>query len=239
MDRSSLRRNSLLAILDREHPAPLSVLSEARLAPGTEPYSPGLQPSRVYFPLNRALSLLLVVEEDTCAEAALIGPEGMLGFPTILEPEDGHWRAVAVLPTDAVVVDALRFAHLLADTLAFRAAVERYSATLFRLSVQLAGCGRFHTVVARLARFLLMLHDQSQGRFHLTHDVLAQILGSHRPTITRACTELRELGLVDYRRAEMSVVDRTALEAVACACYPQTRAAVAQFQRSCQPALPR
>jgi CRP-like cAMP-binding protein len=237
MDRDSLRANSLLAVLDREGPSLAGQLSAVRFPPGAELYAPGQRPSRVYFPLRGAISLLLEIEEDTSAEAAFIGPEGMLGFPTILEPEDGRWRAIAVLETEAVVIDAIRFAQILTEAPMFRAAVERYSATLFRLSVQLAGCGRFHTVSARLARFLLMLHDQSPGRFRTTHEVLAQILGSQRPTVTRACTELRERGLLDYRRAEMEVLDSVGLAAVACACYEQAGEALEQFQRSLHPAL--
>lgn len=66
-------------------------------------------------------------------------------------------------------------------------------------------------------RHLSLMH---RGReFPLTQEFLSQMLGVHRPTVTIAATMLQKAGLIDYRRGEITVVDRKGLEAASCSCY--------------------
>jgi len=85
---------------------------------------------------------------------------------------------------------------------------------------QTAACNRLHKVEERLARWLLMAQDRVDSRFiRITHDFLATMLGTDRPTVTLAAGILQKHGLVGHTRGALEIVNRKKLERVACECY--------------------
>jgi Mn-dependent DtxR family transcriptional regulator len=54
------------------------------------------------------------------------------------------------------------------------------------------------------------------------------MLGVRRVGITAAAGALQRDGLIEYRRGEMTVLDRLGLEAAACSCYAADRKAYAE-----------
>lgn len=54
--------------------------------------------------------------------------------------------------------------------------------------------------------------------FHVMHEFLAYMPGVRRVGITTAAVALQRLGLIEYRRGEVAVLDRRGLEAAACSC---------------------
>ena len=89
----------------------------------------------------------------------------------------------------------------------------------------MAACNRLHGAERRLARWLLMTHDRvGSDDLHLTHEFLAEMLGTTRSTATLALGALRRAGLVRTRLGRITVLDRAGLEAAACECYQATRA---------------
>jgi CRP-like cAMP-binding protein len=86
---------------------------------------------------------------------------------------------------------------------------------------QLVACNRLHEVEARLARWLLMLQDRIQDDVLLiTQEFLAEMLGSRRTTVTMAAGALQRIGLIEYQRGRVHILDRERLEGAACECYP-------------------
>jgi CRP-like cAMP-binding protein len=84
-------------------------------------------------------------------------------------------------------------------------------------------------VKQRCARWLLMAHDRMRERdFHLSHEVLAVMLGARRPTVSKVAAALQEAGLIRYTHGRITVRNRKRLEATSCECYSITRA---QFDR--------
>jgi CRP-like cAMP-binding protein len=86
---------------------------------------------------------------------------------------------------------------------------------------QLVACNRLHEVEERLARWLLMLQDRIQDDVLLiTQEFLAEMLGSRRTTVTMAAGALQRIGLIEYQRGRVHILDRERLESAACECYP-------------------
>ena len=74
--------------------------------------------------------------------------------------------------------------------------------------------------VANLARLLLMCNDRTEGnKMFMTHEFIAQLLGTYRPNITNAAVNLKGLGFIDYRRGLITIVDKKGLEGESCECY--------------------
>ncbi len=86
---------------------------------------------------------------------------------------------------------------------------------------QLVACNRLHEVEERLARWLLMLQDRVQEDVLLiTQEFLAEMLGSRRTTVTLAAGGLQRIGLIEYQRGRVHILDRERLVSAACECYP-------------------
>jgi CRP-like cAMP-binding protein len=104
-----------------------------------------------------------------------------------------------------------------------RAVLDRYLAMLLGLSAQLAGCSHFHTLPSRVARLLMLAAERSSGEVHLSHEVIARVLGAQRPSVSLTLERMRDEGLLSYRRADIRIQDAAGLRALSCACYVRFR----------------
>lgn len=204
----------------------------ARLAPHLAPtalpaqevlFEAGQPITDVWFPLHGVVSLLALLEGGSCVEVANVGSEGIVGVPLAPQGSLGVRAVVEIagaalrMPAPALVAEVDRAGRL--ATL-----VRRYAQALFSQVAQGAACNRLHSNEERLARWLLMGDDRADGDgFSVTHEVLAQMLGSRRATVTHSAGLLQEAGLVAYRRGRVTILDRTGLEGAACECYATVR----------------
>ena len=95
---------------------------------------------------------------------------------------------------------------------------------------QSAACNRFHTVEARLARWLLMTHDRTRAdKFQLTQQFLSDMLGVRRVGVTNSATALQKNKLITYSRGHITVLNRAGLEAASCKCYSIIKAEYDSF----------
>ena len=85
---------------------------------------------------------------------------------------------------------------------------------------QIAACNRLHEVEERLARWLLMCADRAgDHRLPLTQDLLGQMLGTRRASVTIAAGVLQKAGFIDYRRGKVEILKKEKLQATSCECY--------------------
>jgi len=102
--------------------------------------------------------------------------------------------------------------------------VLRYTEAMHAQVMQTAACNGRHSLEQRLARWILMAHDRSDGdELPLTQEFLALMLCVQRPSITVIARILQQAGLIRYIQGKVTVVDRDGLEATACACYQTVR----------------
>lgn len=124
--------------------------------------------------------------------------------------------------SDGVVfrADAATLRGLIAQSSSLRQSLNGFANVLHAQVAQTAACNGAHDVVQRLARWLLMVHDRTDGdTLKLTHEVISLMLGVTRPGVTIAAGALQRAGLIRYSRGRLTIVDRDSLEAAACECY--------------------
>jgi CRP-like cAMP-binding protein len=159
-------------------------------------------------------------------EVGLIGREGMVGYPTLLSPQATSYnRAMVQMPGGALrmAASALR-SNLDALPVLHRRLAEAMQVFMAQVS-QAAACNSQHSLSQRLARWLLLAHDRTDGDdLALTQDLLGIMLAVRRAGVTNALGLLHDAGVVDQRRGHLTISNRPGLEAAACNCYGRVRA---------------
>lgn len=178
----------------------------------------------VYFPLAGFISLVTTLEGHRPLEISLIGSEGMLGATLVLGMTSAPARAIVQGPGTALRMAVPRLMKELSRSPALRRTLNRH---VYMLLVQLArtvGCTHFHEIEPRLARWLLVTQDLAGAdHYHLTHEMLADMLGVRRSGVTIAAGSLQQRKLIRYSRGRISILDREGLEAASCKCYQALR----------------
>lgn len=213
--------NKLLAALPNSQLQQLLVcLETVTLTFGQVLYRPGDSINHVYFPIDSLVSLLTLVEGHQALEVGLVGHEGMLGVPLALGVKASPIRALVQGTGLALRMSAADFLSGFQNSESFQREVYRYTYELMVQMTQTAACNRFHHVEARLARWLLMTRDRVlSNKFHLTQDLLSDMLGVRRAGVTKAAGALRQRKLISYIRGDINILDQTGLESAACQCY--------------------
>lgn len=218
---SLARGNRLLAHLE---PAAL-----ARLAPQLEPVHlerkevvfRAHEPLRVvHFPVNAVISFVSRLETGDTLEVGLVGRDGLSGtavFPGITTMScDG----IVQVPGLALRMSADTLRRELLAIESLHVAIGRYAQVLLLRSMQMSTCNMFHSVEQRCIRWLLTVNDLiDDDDIPLTHELIATMLGVHRPTVTLTLLALHRAGLVTETRGRVVISDRANLEAACCECY--------------------
>lgn len=213
--------NSVLAAIPRNEYQRLAAdLEPVSLTFGDVIYEPGDTIQYVYFPVDCLVSLLTQVEDRMALEVGLVGSEGMVGIPLALGISTSSVRALVQETGVAMRMEAGRFQLEFKQSPSLQRELYRYTHLLMAEFSQTAACNRFHSVEARLARWLLMTRDRiKSNQFHLTHEFLANMLGVRRVGVTNAASALRRRKLIDYHRGNITILDRKGLDAASCGCY--------------------
>jgi CRP-like cAMP-binding protein len=177
---------------------------------------------RVLFPGRALCSLVLTMEDGASAEIAVVGVEGIIGVEAVLGVRVASCDATVQVAGEghavAMSIDALQ--AVLESCPVFESRTRNYAQAFVGFVMQSVACNARHSVLARCCRWLLHAHDRlAPEELALTHDSLATMLGVRRPTVTLVMNDLAHAGIVSTSRCLISIVDRIALQARACACY--------------------
>jgi CRP-like cAMP-binding protein len=182
-----------------------------------------------YF-LNQGMSSLVVLTSDgRSVEIAIVGHEGLVGTPLAVGLHRGPYRSIMQIPGNGFRIKSEFLEEVLLQTPQFRLLLNRYVLTQGLQIAQIAACNRLHEIEQRLARWLLMCQDRVESdALPITHEFLAQMLGTGRPSVSLAAGILQKNGIIENSRGAVKILDRAQLESSACECYR----AIQQFNRS-------
>lgn len=209
-----------------------------RLLPHLEPvslefkqilYEPGQPIPHVYFPNSGVISWLGVDDGGSTVEVATIGNEGMAGFRVLLGADTSPAKVMVQVPGDALRMKSAAIKAELIRAGALIDVLHRYLNAFLTQVTQSVACNTLHPLEKRFGRWLLMTHDRVRSdHFPLTHELLAQMLGVRRASVTEAARKLQKAGLIRYIHGKITILDRAGLEAASCGCY---RAVKADYDR--------
>lgn len=181
---------------------------------------PGEALSDVYFPVDSIVALLTVLESGDSTEIYLVGNDGMVGISALMSAERNRNRAIVQAAGTAYSVPAFRLRQEFDSNPNVRALLLRALQASMTEIGQTAVCNRFHTIEQQFCRWLLLSLDRlPDNRLTMTQELIAEMLGVRRESISEAAGRIQSLGIIQYKRGQIVVLDRPKLEKVSCECY--------------------
>jgi len=182
----------------------------------------------VYFPDSGVLSVLAVYANGDVIEMATIGREGCSGMQAIFGAKVSSAQLLVQIPGTAAKMSRAAFTRAMQSMPPFRNLMYSYVHAFLEQVMVSVACNGAHSLKERLARWLLMMHDRSDDdELPITQDLLAEMLGVQRPTISNAVRELELAGCIERRRRQVTILDRQGLADASCECYQMVRARLA------------
>jgi len=178
-----------------------------------------------YFPTTATASLLCGLEDGTSVEVAVVGSEGMLGVSIFMGGETALTQAIVHSTGHGYRISAKSLREALARSGGRRSGtlqqlLLRYAQTLIVQMAQTTACNRRHSVEQQLCRWLLLNFDRMHSSsLTMTQELIANMLGVRRESITEAARKLQRAGILNYRRGHIEVTNRAELETHVCECY--------------------
>lgn len=233
-NRSDPRANQLLATLPPDAYRDLAPeISQVHLQRKDVVGERGQPAEYVYFPCGSVLSVLAYMQSGAAVEVGTIGKEGFFGLELLMGAT--HWTETTVcqIEGDSLRMQAGAFLDAVAGDTPLRRIAQRFLVAYLANVSQSVACNRLHNIEERFARWVLMTHDRVDGdAFFLTQEFIADMLGTHRPSVSLVAGAFQQAGIIKYSRGWMTILDRAGLEDASCECY---EACVSQFAKLREP----
>jgi CRP-like cAMP-binding protein len=184
-------------------------LEPVDLALGQVLNEPGGKMSHAYFPTTCIVSLLNLTTEGDSAEIAVVGYEGIVGVSLFMGGETTRSRAVVQSAGHAFRLNESLMMEEFRHTGPVMHLLLRYTQALITQMAQTAVCNRHHTLDQQLCRLLLLSLDRLQSNeVVMTQELIANMLGVRREGVTEAAGRLHKIGIIQYQRGRITVLDR-------------------------------
>ena len=182
----------------------------------------------VFFPDSGVVSVVAVYADGSVIEMATIGREGCTGMQAFFGAKTSSVRLLVQIPGSAAKMSRAAFARAMELMPSFRNLMFAYIHAFLEQILVSVACNGAHSLKQRLARWLLMMRDRSdEDALPITQNLLAEMLGVHRPTITNTVREVARAGLIEPGRRQVTILDRQGLIEESCECYQLVRTRVA------------
>jgi len=178
----------------------------------------------VFFPDSGVVSAVAVYSDGSVIEMANIGREGFTSVTAVFGAKRSSSRLLVQIPGSAAKMSRAAFTRAMESMPSFRSLMYNYVYAFLEQVLVSGACNGAHSLKQRLARWLLMMRDRGDDdALLITQDLLAEMLGVQRPTITNAARELERAGLIERGRRKVTILDRQGLTKASCECYQLVR----------------
>src|SRR3984893_13630971 len=221
LESPSPQQNKILNALPlSERDRLFSHLTPVELPLGTVLYESGDALRHIYFPTDSIISLLYVLNNGSSAEIAVVGNDGAIGVALFMGGETTTNRAIVQSAGSAYSLTGRRLKQEFERHGELLHILLRYTQALITQMSQTAVCNRHHSVEQQLCRWLLLSLDRlPSDKLTMTQELIANMLGVRREGVTEAAGKLQRLGVINYSRGLITVLDRRKLEELCCECY--------------------
>jgi CRP-like cAMP-binding protein len=210
----------LLSLPDKEYNLLRSHLEPVALPQYKILEDPGKKIGCAYFLNDGMVSLVALSRDGRSVEVGVVGREGMVGISLMAGLKQGPFRAIMQMAGTGMRIRAEVFQDILLSAPNLRHELSRFGLMHGMQVGQVAACNRLHEIEQRLSRWLLMCQDRMDSALlPLTHEFLAQMLGTGRPSVSLAAGALEGAGLIENLRGTVKILNRKGLESTACECY--------------------
>ena len=181
---------------------------------------PGQPIGHLFFVEEGMASMTTTFQDGSQVEVGMFGYESVIGVSALMGTKRSLNRVYTQIAGSgySCTLEAGRREFRLGGH--FQALALRYVQAQLVQAMQSAGCNAKHEVDQRLARWLLICADRAHtNTFKMSHEHLADMLGSTRPTVSLAAGLLKDRGLIEYKRGTIHILDPERLERASCECY--------------------
>jgi len=220
MMKEMLTNELLRGLPDVEFVRLMPALEPVSLSAGERLSSAG-EPARfVYFPEGSIISSHADMQDGKSAEVAMVGRDGLAGLTGLLSARPASCAMNVSVGGSALRARREELLRELHRSEGFRRALLSYAGDYITQLSQRAACNTLHRTEQRFAVWLLMLTERlGTDAVEITQERIAHHLGVRRAGVSVIAGDLQQRGVISYTRGSLRVVDRRALESVACECY--------------------
>ena len=218
--KSTMQNHLLAALPTAELDKLLTHMELVPLKLGTMLYEPGEQMRYAYFPTTAIISLHYVTESGSSVETAGVGNEGMVGVSLFMGGNTTPSSALVQTAGYAYRLERHSLSTEFKHAGLFQHMMLHYSQALLTHLSQTSTCNRHHSIEQQLPRWLLCTLDPiPSGELIMTQELVTNMLGVRRESVTTAAGNLQQAGCINYRRGHISILNRKVLESRVCECY--------------------
>lgn len=212
-------RNKLLQHLNAETIARLE-LRPVELERSREIEYPGQPIEHLFFLETGIGSMTTTFQDGSQVEVGMFGFESVMGASALIGTKRSLNRVYMQMEGRGHSCTTAIATREFLRREKFHDLVLRYVQAQLIQTSQSAGCNAKHEADQRMARWLLLCHDRAESDvLPLTHDFLADMLGTSRPTVSLTAHDLQERGLIEYKRGNIRLLDIPGLQQISCECY--------------------
>jgi CRP-like cAMP-binding protein len=189
-------------------------------------FTPGDGIRDVYFLTSGAVSLVTPLEGGQTIEFGIIGRESVVGGSAALAAEaDANYQAIVQVPGQGYSLDVERARLLAQEHKEFRALITRHEQLILAQAHQSSACNAVHDIEQRFSRWLLRVRDVvGSDSFRLTQELMAEMLGVRRTSVTAVAQKIQQAGVITYTRGHITIENLEGLQSCACECHRTIKA---------------